>query len=312
MSRKFDEMNYNEDVMFYALIENMQKRYTANRASYYGLTLSDGVSSADARVWNCSIIEENDVQAGNIYLFDARVNKYGETKQFVLNRIQEVPEGAINKSDFIKCAPVEKNVIIDGIKEYIKKINNTLIHDLVVTIYNKINKEFFEYPAAMSMHHNYLYGLGYHTYTMAKLADKVLEIYPGMNSDVLYAGVLLHDIGKVKELSGSVSPVYTEDGNLLGHIVIGLQMLSVAASELDMLETEEYKVLSHLVASHHGELEFGSPKEPCMMEAYALHLIDLMDSRLASMSPEVVRTEKGTSTAPIGSINRKSLYVPKL
>ena len=102
----------------------------------------------------------------------------------------------------------------------------------------------------MSMHHNFLHGLAYHTYTMLQLAEKLLELYPGMNANLLYAGVILHDIGKTKELSGSKSPVYTQEGNLLGHIVIGLQMVAVCASELGYQDTEEVRMLEHLIASH--------------------------------------------------------------
>ena len=195
---------------------------------------------------------------------------------------------------------------------HLKKITNPTLYKLAVNLIAKVAPEYFEYPAAMSMHHNFLHGLAYHTYTMLNLAEKLLELYPGMNSNLLYTGVILHDIGKTKELSGSKAPVYTQDGNLLGHIVIGLQMVAVAASEEGVEDTEEVKMLEHMIASHHGELEYGSPKEPGIMEAYALHLIDLMDSKMAAISPEVSKTKKGQSTSPIGSLGRKALYVPDL
>ncbi len=312
MQEKFINMNINDDVEFYALIENMQKRYTANRASYYSLTLSDGDTSVDARVWDCNIVEANNVSASNIYYFNAHVNKYGEIKQFVINKIQSVPDNLVDKSKFIKSAPLSKEEIVAEIKSYLKKISNPTLSNLCIEILKDIASKFFEYPAAMSMHHNYLSGLAYHTLTMLHLADTLIELYPGINKDLLYSGVILHDIGKTEELNSSVSPSYSEDGNLLGHIVIGIQMVSVKAKELAILDTEEYRMISHLIASHHGELEFGSPKEPLTMEAYALHYIDLIDSRMASISPEVVKTDKGMQTSPIGSLNRKSLYVPKL
>ena len=162
------------------------------------------------------------------------------------------------------------------------------------------------------MHHNYFNGLAYHIYSMLQLASKFVETYPGMNSDLLYAGVLLHDIGKTKELTGPKTPLYTEQGNLLGHIVIGLQMLANEAAIQNVENTEEYIALSHLIASHHGELEYGSPKEPVIMEAFALHFIDLADSKMAPISAEVLKTKKGTSSAPIASLSRKSIYVPNI
>jgi 3'-5' exoribonuclease len=309
---KFSDVKIGDDVKFYALIESMQKRFTPNKSGYYGATLSDGDTSIDARIWDCNLIESNDVTVGNVYLFDAHVNEYAGKMQYVIKAIKAVEPGEIEVNKFFKSAPLSKDELNKGIKIYIKKITNPILYKLTVNLIAKVAPEFFEYPAAMSMHHNFLYGLSYHTYTMLQLAEKLLELYPGMNSDLLYAGVILHDIGKTKELSGSKSPVYTQDGNLLGHIVIGLQMIAVAANEEGVENCEEVKMLEHMVAAHHGELEYGSPKEPGIMEAYALHLIDLMDSKMAAISPEVAKTTKGQSTSPIGSLGRKSLYVPNI
>ncbi len=309
---KFTDIKIGDDVTFYALIENMQKRFTPNKSGYYGATLSDGDSSIDARIWDCSLIETNDVNAGNVYRFTAHVNEYAGKAQYVIKNIELVGEGEIDTSKFFKTAPLSKDELNKGIKSYLKKITNPILYKLAVNLIAKVAPEYFEYPAAMSMHHNFLHGLAYHTYTMLCLAEKLLELYPGMNANLLYTGVILHDIGKTKELSGSKSPVYTQEGNLLGHIVIGLQMVAVAASEEKVEETEEVRMLEHMLASHHGELEYGSPKEPGIMEAYALHLIDLMDSKMAAISPEVVKTKKGQSTSPIGSLGRKALYVPDI
>lgn len=309
---KFANVKVGDDITVYALIESMQKRFTPNKSGYYGATLSDGESSVDARIWDCNLIEANNIQAGKVYLFTAHVNEYAGKIQYVVTGVKIPEEGEVDESLFFKSAPLSKEELNKGIKSYIKKINNPILYKLTVNLISKVAPEYFEYPAAMSMHHNFLYGLAYHTYTMLQLAEKLLSIYPGMNSDLLYAGTILHDIGKTKELSGSKSPVYTMEGNLLGHIVIGLQMVAVAASEEHVEDTEEVRMLEHMLASHHGELEYGSPKEPGIMEAYALHLIDLMDSKMAAISPEVVKTQKGTNTSPIGSLNRKALYVPNI
>ena len=309
---KFVDIKIGDDVTFYALIENMQKRFTPNKSGYYGATLSDGDSSIDARIWDCNLVESKDITAGNVYRFTAHVNEYAGKAQYVIKNIETISEDEIDISKFFKCAPLSKDDLNKGIKSYLKKITNPILYKLAVNLIAKVAPEYFEYPAAMSMHHNFLHGLAYHTYTMLNLAEKLLELYPGMNSNLLYTGVILHDIGKTKELSGSKAPVYTQDGNLLGHIVIGLQMVAVAASEECVEDTEEVKMLEHMIASHHGELEYGSPKEPGIMEAYALHLIDLMDSKMAAISPEVSKTKKGQSTSPIGSLGRKALYVPDL
>lgn len=309
--KKFSEIKDGEDVVILALIESMQKRFTPNKSGYYGATLSDGITSVDARIWDCALIENNNVTAGNVYELDVHVNTYNSKLQYVVKGLKPVGDD-VDTSSFFRSAPLTKEELTSRIKEYLKKIDNVIYYKLAVALISEVSGKYFEYPAAMSMHHNFLSGLAYHTYTMLRLADTYLELYPGMNKNLLYTGVILHDIGKTKELSGPKSPVYTQEGNLLGHIVIGLQMIAVAANKLEVENTEEVKMLEHLIASHHGELEYGSPKEPGIMEAYALHLIDLSDSKMAAMVPEVQKTTKGSMTSPIGSIGRKCLYVPNL
>ena len=309
---KFATMKIGDDVDFYALVESSQKRYTPNKSAYYGITLSDGDTSIDARVWDVNLIEKNGVVPGTVFHFKAHINEYAGKAQYVINGLEVPNENEVNIKDFYRSAPITEEDLRTGIKNYIRKINNEVLKNLVVGLIAKVPDDYFVFPAAMSMHHNYFNGLAYHTYSMLRMADKYLEIYDGMNSDLLYAGILLHDIGKTKELTGPKAPLYTEDGNLLGHIVIGLQMVAVEAANQNVENTEEYQALSHLIASHHGELEYGSPKEPGIMEAFALHFIDLADAKLAPISAEVLKTQKGNSTAPIASLNRKSVYVPNI
>ena len=310
--KKFVDMKIGEDVEFYALVEASQKRFTPNKSAYYSLTLSDGDSSIDARVWDVNLVEKNEVLPGSVFLYNAHINEYAGKAQFVISSIKTVSEDEIKTMKFYRSAPISEEDLRKNIKTYIHKIENKVLKNLVVGLISKVSDDYFIYPAAMSMHHNYFNGLAYHIYCMLELASKYIEIYPGMNSDLLYAGVLLHDIGKTKELTGPKTPLYTEEGNLLGHIVIGLQMLANEAAIQNVEHTEEYIALSHLIASHHGELEYGSPKEPGIMEAFALHFIDLADSKMAPISAEVLKTKKGTSSAPIASLSRKSIYVPNI
>ena len=310
--RKFVDMKIGEDVEFYALVEASQKRFTPNKSAYYSLTLSDGDSSIDARVWDVNLVEKNEVTPGSVFMFNAHINEYAGKAQFVISAIKQVSEEEVKTMKFYRSAPLSEEELRTNIKSYIHKIENKVLKNLVVGLISKVSEDYFVYPAAMSMHHNYFNGLAYHIYSMLQLASKFVETYPGMNSDLLYAGVLLHDIGKTRELTGPKTPLYTEQGNLLGHIVIGLQMLATEAATQNVENTEEYMALSHLIAAHHGELEYGSPKEPVIMEAFALHFIDLADSKMAPISAEVLKTKKGTSSAPIASLSRKSIYVPNI
>lgn len=309
--RKFSEMKIGEEVSFNALVESMQKRFTPNKKAYYSLGLTDGESIIDARVWDEALVEKNEVKAGYVYAFEAHINEYAGKMQYVVKVIKPVDED-VDITQFFRTAPLSGEYLKAGIKEFIQRIDNEILKKVVVELIANVKDDYFNYPAAMSMHHNYQYGLIHHTYSMLKLAEACLDLYPNLNKNLLYAGVLIHDVGKTKELSGVHSPVYTQEGNLLGHIVIGLQMLAVVADKLGYQDTEEVKMLEHMIASHHGELEWGSPKEPGILEAYALHYIDLIDSKLAAINPEVGKGQKGQNTGPIGSINRKALYIPKI
>jgi 3'-5' exoribonuclease len=186
------------------------------------------------------------------------------------------------------------------------------LHDLTRFLIDTNQTAFFDYPAAVTMHHNYFNGLAYHTYSMLRLADTFVENYSSLNHDLLYSGIILHDIGKTKELSGPKQTEYTQAGNLLGHIVIGYKMLVQAGTKMNILDTEAFKALEHMIISHHGFLEYGSPREPLMAEAFALYLIDLCDSKMAALDDEVSKTEKGEYTGQIPSINKKTIYVNKL
>jgi putative nucleotidyltransferase with HDIG domain len=224
-------------------------------------------------------VADKEIKIGTVYKMTIKVNEYGGKMQVVITAINDILDGEVELTDFFRSAPMKEAELRSCINEYIRKITNKTLKELVVYLIKQVEKKYFTYPAAVTMHHNFLQGLVYHTYSMLRLADRVIENYPVINKSLLYTGVLLHDIGKTKELSAKVSPVYSLDGVLLGHIVIGMNMISVKAKELGYEETEEVKMLLHMIAAHHGELEFGSPKEPQTMEALALHLIDLMDSK---------------------------------
>lgn len=307
---KFKDMKVGDVVEFYALLEDLKLRYTPNQTSYYSANLSDGNTVVDARIWDIHLKEG--LTNGTVYRFNARINEYGGKMQFVVTQINDLKDGEVELSEFYRSAPLSEAELRNNLKNYMRKVTNPILKEIMVSLIKDVEEEYFSYPAAVSMHHNYLYGLAYHTFSMARLADQVVENYPVINKSLLYTGVLLHDIGKTKELSAKVSPVYSLDGVLLGHIVIGMNMISVKAKELGYEETEEVKMLLHMIAAHHGELEFGSPKEPQTIEALALHLIDLMDSKLAGVLSEVQNTAKGEYTQSIPLLNRKSLYVTKI
>lgn len=150
-----------------------------------------------------------------------------------------------------------------------------------------------------------------HVVSMLKLSEAICNLYPTLNRDLLYAGVILHDIGKVIELSGPVGTMYTVEGNLLGHISIMVNEIGQAATELK-IEGEEVMLLKHLVLSHHGKEEWGSPKKPMIQEAEILHYIDNIDAKMNMLTRALDKTKPGEFTERLFPLDNRSFYKPTI
>lgn len=313
---KFKDLKVGDNnIELLALVTDCKVRQTVNQTPYYGLVISDGDNLSDARIWTVGLVNEladKEIKIGTVYKMIIKVNEYGGKNQIIINRIEDVELTAEEEAKFYRTAPLTIYELKQGISEYLNRIDNPILKTVVMKLITGVADKYFTHPAAMTMHHNYINGLVYHTYSMLRIADVCLVNYPALNKDLLFSGILIHDIGKTVEISDAKIPVYSMAGNLLGHIVIGLQMLHEAAKELNVLDTEEILALQHLIAAHHGELEYGSPKEPLIMEAQLLFYIDLLDSKMAGINAEVSKTDKGTQTNQIPTLNRKSLYVPSI
>ena len=185
---------------------------------------------------------------------------------------------------------------IDGrVMQYFFEMKNPQIQRITRHLLKKHQTAFMTYPAATKNHHDYASGLIDHVVSMLKLGKSLCDLYPTLNKDLLYAGIILHDIGKVMELSGPVATTYTIEGNLLGHITIMVNEISKAAEELE-IEGEEVMLLQHMVLSHHGKEEWGSPKRPMIREAEMLHYIDNIDAKMNMLNRALDKTNPGEFT----------------
>lgn len=313
---KFKDLKVGDsNVELYALVIDCKTKQTVNQTPYFGLTISDGDDQADARIWTVNIVntlKDKAIIPGEVYKFVVKVNDYAGKNQIIIGQVEDVDPNVVDLSSFYKSAPITEEELRKEIKGYIQQISNPVLKKIVVDLIGKNADKYFRHQAAITMHHNYRSGLAYHVYSMLKLAKQMVENYPALNPDLLYSGILIHDIGKTVEITSDKTPSYSLEGNLLGHIVIGLTMLAEVVKENGFEKTEEAIALEHMIAAHHGELEYGSPKEPMIAEAVALYLIDLTDSKLTGITEIVSKTEKGTYTTPVPTLGRKALYVPKI
>ena len=240
-----------------------------------------------------------------------KVNDYAGKNQIIITKIEDHDDD-LDLSLFFKTAPIERDELKKYIEEKMESIQNPILKKIVHDLIEPRKDVFLNHPAAVTMHHNYIGGLAHHVYSMLKIAETLVGMYPALNRDLLFSGILIHDLGKMVEITESKTPTYSKEGNLLGHIVIGMNMLHEVLILNGYEKTDEGLALMHMIAAHHGELEYGSPKEPIILEALALHLIDLTDAKLAGCQEFISKTPKGTYSNPIPSIGKKVYYVPNI
>jgi len=213
---------------------------------------------------------------------------------------------------FYQYAPINLVQVKKGIEDRLNAIKNKAIREITAEIYNRFADDFYLYPAATRYHHAYISGLSYHTYSMIRLAEGFLSSYPFLNEDLVYAGIILHDVGKILEFDSFEGSEYTIKGRLVGHITMGVELIRLAAEKLGYMEAEETMLLEHIVLSHHYYGNFGSPKKPNIAEALVIHFLDDADSKLCVLGEELDLVDEGELTSSIGVLDRERYYKHKL
>lgn len=306
-------LSNNEEVTLVLRLSNIVTKKTTSGDDYASMIGFDGVDKIEAKIWNFSDDFKNNLVNGEVYKVLGRTKQYQNRTQLNILSLEKVSEeDNLDLSMFYEKAKLSSEELAKEINGYFVKIKNKILKSIVSCLLKKYFNDYFNYPAAVTMHHNYFSGLAYHTYSMLKLSDAYLSLYPYLNQDLVYSGIILHDLGKLIELSGPKGTEYTKKGNLLGHISLGANEIYNVSVELNVEDSEEVINLLHIVLSHHGQLEYGSPKEPLTPEATLIHFLDYNDSRLATLENEVSKTEKGEYTQPIMAFDRRSFYIPNL
>ncbi|HHT99465.1 MAG TPA: metal-dependent phosphohydrolase [Acholeplasma sp.] len=258
----------------------------------------------------------HNLELGKMYIFeclgyekeDEVLLKFVKTRDPFTELNDEQMEEALNV--LYKYAPVSMRTIKTQIEKYLNKIDSKILKDITADIYEENKEKFYVHPAATKFHHAYIGGLSYHTLTMLKIAESFLNIYPYLNKDLLFAGTILHDMSKINEISG-VDGDYTTEGLLLGHLVMQTVDIDRVARKFGYEDTEEVLLLKHMVISHHGLLNFGSPKKPQIGEALLLWFIDTMDSKFTVLGEVLEQTPEGEFTTSISVLDKMRFYKPK-
>ena len=299
-----------EVVDIYMYIKTSTKAVASNGKPFLTLILCDKTGEIEAKLWDVSETDEKTYSAEATVKVQGEVQNYRGRSQLKIRNIRLTSDAdGITKADLIQTAPLSQDEMMETITQFIFEMRNPNIQRVTRHLIKKYQNEFLTFPAATKNHHEYMSGLAYHVVSMLGLAKAITNLYPSLNKDLLYAGVILHDLGKVHELSGPVSTVYTVEGNLLGHITIMVNEVGKAAEELG-IDAEEIMILKHLILSHHGKAEWGSPKPPMVREAEVLHYIDNMDAKINMMDRALEKVKPGEFTERVFALDNRSFYKP--
>ncbi|MFD2828894.1 3'-5' exoribonuclease YhaM [Corticicoccus populi] len=300
-----------DSVETFYLIKRAQQGVTTQGKPYMTLYLQDRSGEIESKLWTVSKEDMAVLVPEALIKVKGDVIDYRNKKQMkiAMYRLANESDG-LSPKDFVEKAPLDEDTLFDSIMDYTLKIESGSLQRIVRQLIGKYKKEFLTFPAAMTNHHDFVSGLAYHVHYMLRTAEALCDIYPSLNRSLLYSGIILHDIGKVKELSGPVGTTYTTEGNLVGHIVIACEEITKMADELN-IEGEEVLLLKHLILAHHGKLEYGSPKAPMLKEAEILNFIDNIDARMMMMDKHIDNVEPGTFTDRIFPLEGRFFYRPE-
>lgn len=286
----------------------------STRGKYLQMTLSDGKNEIRAFQWDTSL-ETKMVDVGEVIAVVLNVSTYKDGLSYTVKQCRKlVPNDNVNIQDFIQSVPCDPNAMYAEIMSVLDKMRNQQVAILVKTIYELNKEQLLKWSAAKTAHHNVLGGLLYHSYRMMKQAMVTAEVYPALNKDIMIAGCLLHDIGKLRELDMDNMGIttYSVDGCLLGHMIMGCDIVKESGEKLKT-DSEIIRVLRHIIASHHGKPEWGAVSLPAISEAFIIHQLDMIDSRMYQLEEAAEKTEPGNLASERSYfLDNVTLYRPKL
>ena len=301
-----------EQVNQFLMIKSATRSVASNGKPFMTLILQDVSGDIEAKLWDTTQEDEAAYVGEVVVKVEGEITSFRGKKQLRIKSIRPATDrDPYQISELVPTAPMEISDMVDKITQYIFEIKNPAMQRITRALLKKHQKAFFEYPAAMKNHHEYMSGLAYHVVSMLDLAKAIASLRTELDTDLLYAGIILHDMGKVIELSGPNSTTYTLEGKLLGHISIMVNEISDMARALE-IEGEEVLLLQHMILSHHSKGEWGSPKPPLIREAEILHMIDNLDAKLNMMNRALEQTKPGEFTERLYAMDNRSFYRPKL
>jgi 3'-5' exoribonuclease len=265
-------------------VRGVDVRQRRGGGPYLAATIGDRTGEVTALVWQNVDQMREVLEPGSVVSIKGQVQKYNQQLQVVVRQATALPDESVEDELFVRSSAVDPALLWERLIKLIEEVEDADVRQLLFRIFSdpEIEKLFRAAPAARSMHHAFRSGLLEHTVSVATVARKLAHHYE-LNGDLVVAGCLLHDFGKIWELEIGASIEYTDDGRLIGHIPMETLFVDKKIAELEKFPAETRRQLLHILLSHHGEYEFGSPRRPKTPEALLVHMTDNLDSKMAGM-----------------------------
>ena len=291
-----NELRENENIKAVFLVRQRTSAVTKNGKPYDNVILQDKTGNIDAKIWDPNSAGIDEFEALDYVEITGLVKEFNSALQISINRARKVHEGEYDPADYLPVSRFDIDSMYAELLAYIDGMKNPYLKRLCESFFRD-DKDFIarfkKSSAAKSVHHGFIGGLLEHTLSVTKLCDYYTGAYPDLKKDLLISVAILHDIGKVRELSEFPMNDYTDDGQLLGHIVMGSEMIYEKIKGIEGFPERLASEVRHCILAHHGEYEFGSPKKPALMEAMALNFADNTDAKMETFAEQLRSSNSG-------------------
>ena len=292
------------------IVASVNKCTSDKGKPYLNILLQDKTGTINAKKWEVSDNDLKLIVPGKILEVEGEINSFKGALQFKILNVQETIDELVDLSNFKKVSPIPLPELEKRLDEYLKSFVDADVSLITNTVIKHFYKKYITFPAAVKIHHEFGSGIIHHSLAMADLADAIAKLYPQVDRDLLVAGALMHDIGKTIEYKDLPVPEQTVEGKLIGHISLMYAEFKKIVDELN-IKSEVPLLLEHMILSHHGQLDFGSPVVPLTREAMLLSMIDLLDSKMMVLDKAYKDVKPGEFTEKIWSLDNAAFYKAK-
>jgi len=307
------ELVAGDEVQGFFMIRECSPRVSSGNKLYLDVQLMDSTGEINSKYWEAQEADIQQLTPGTIVKLRGTVQLFQNKLQLRIAKIRpSVETDGVRTEDFVASAPWAAPWMLEQIEGYVAAMTVSDLKKLCQAFLDTYRERLLYYPAAKSNHHAIRSGLLYHVLRMLQSGEKLLTIYANLNRDLLYTGIILHDLAKIEEMDASelgIVKTYTRPGQLLGHLIQGITLVDRLGKELGVSE-EWLLLVEHMILTHHYEPEFGSPKKPMIPEGELLHFLDMIDARMYDMENALTPVEPGQFTEPVWSLDRRRLYKP--